>query len=142
MPVEVREFAESTATAEAAAAAVGITPARIVKSLVFATPDGQPLLALVSGANRVDLAKLSAIVGQHVGRADPERVRQVTGFAIGGVPPVGHASPLPVFVDRDLLELDLVWAAAGTPNTVFSIEPTRLVEVTRGQVVDLKLNPG
>lgn len=135
---EVRTFAESTATAEAAASAVGTSVGRIVKSLVFATRDGQSILALVSGANRVDLSLLAASVGQAVVRADADRVREATGFAIGGIPPVGHRSPLPVYVDIDLLQFDQVWAAAGTPNSVFCIDPRRLVEVTRGQVVELK----
>jgi Cys-tRNA(Pro) deacylase len=135
---EVRTFTESTATAEAAAAAVGTSLGRIVKSLVFATPDGEPILALVSGANRVDLPRLGAHVGQPVGRADANRVREATGYAIGGVPPVGHLSPLPVYVDADLLQFEQVWAAAGTPNSVFGIDPRRLVEITGGQVVELK----
>jgi Cys-tRNA(Pro) deacylase len=135
---EVREFSDSTATAEAAARALGTSVERIVKSLVFATRDGQPILALVSGANRVDLQRLASLVGQPVGRANAEQVRQATGFSIGGVPPVGHHSPLPVYVDADLLRFDQVWAAAGTPNTVFAIAPDKLVDVTHGQVVALK----
>ena len=135
---EVREFAESTATADAAAAAVGTSVERIVKSLVFTTRDGRPILALVSGANRVDLARLSSMVGQPVGRANADQVRQATGFSIGGVPPVGHDSRLPVYVDADLLQFDQVWAAAGTPNSVFAIAPDQLVKVCGGQVVSLR----
>jgi Cys-tRNA(Pro) deacylase len=138
VPTEVREFAASTATAQEAASAIGTSVARIVKSLVFATSDGQPILALVSGANRVDLARLSDAVGQPVGRANADQVRQATGFSIGGVPPVGHQAQLPVYVDADLLQFDQVWAAAGTPNSVFSIAPHDLVRVARGQVVALK----
>jgi Cys-tRNA(Pro) deacylase len=135
---EVREFDESTATAEAAAAAIGTSVERIVKSLVFATSHGQPILVLVSGANRVDLSRLSEVVGQPVGRANANQVRQTTGFAIGGVPPVGHAEQLPVYVDADLLQYDQVWAAAGTPNSVFAIAPHDLVRVASGQVLALK----
>jgi Cys-tRNA(Pro) deacylase len=135
---EVREFAESTATAQEAAEAIGTSVERIVKSLVFATSDGRPLLALVSGANRVDLSRLAAVVGQPVGRANASQVRQATGFAIGGVPPVGHDSSLSVYVDADLLQYDQVWAAAGTPNSVFSIAPDDLVRIASGQVVPLK----
>jgi len=138
LSTDVREFSESTATAEAAARALGVGVERIVKSLVFATPDGQPLLALVSGGNRVDLARLSEVVGERVGRANADQVRQETGFSIGGVPPVGHPAPLPVYVDADLLQFDQVWAAAGTPNSVFSIAPHDLVRVAGGQVVALK----
>ena len=135
---EVREFDESTATAEAAAAAIGTSVERIVKSLVFATPDGHPVLTLVSGANRVDLGKLSAAVGHPVARANANQVRQATGFAIGGVPPVGHQEKLPVYVDADLLQYDQVWAAAGTPKSVFAIAPDDLVRVAGGQVLSLK----
>jgi Cys-tRNA(Pro) deacylase len=135
---EVREFGESIATAEAAASAIGTSVERIVKSLVFATPDGQPVLALVSGANRVDVGRLSEVVGQPVGRANASMVRQATGFAIGGVPPVGFDEALPVYVDADLLQYDQVWAAAGTPNSVFAITPNDLVRVANGQVVALR----
>jgi Cys-tRNA(Pro) deacylase len=134
----VREFDESTATAEAAAAAIGTSVERIVKSLVFATSNGQPILVLVSGANRVDLGRLAEVVGQPVGRANANQVRQATGFAIGGVPPVGHAEQLPVYVDADLIQYDQVWAAAGTPNSVFAIAPDDLVRVASGQVRALK----
>jgi Cys-tRNA(Pro) deacylase len=135
---EVREFGESTATAQEAAEAIGTGVERIVKSLVFASSDGRPLLVLVSGANRVDLSRLAAVVGQPVGRANANQVRQATGFAIGGVPPVGHPSTLPVYVDADLLQYDQVWAAAGTPNSVFAIAPNDLVRVADGEVVALK----
>ena len=138
LQVEVREFRDSTATAQEAAEAIGTSVERIVKSLVFATSDGQPLLVLVSGANRVDLGRLSDVVGQPVGRANANQVRQATGFAIGGVPPVGHETQLPVYVDADLLQYDQVWAAAGTPNSVFAITPDDLVRVASGQVVAVK----
>jgi len=132
----VRAFDSSTATAADAAATIGTTVERIVKSLVFAAADG-PVLVLVSGVNRVDTTKLSALLGRPARRADAALVRQATGFAIGGVPPVGHAAPLPVYVDRDLLQYDLVWAAAGTPNAVFPITPGELVRVTGGRVADV-----
>lgn len=135
---EVREFSESTATAQEAAEAIGTSVERIVKSLVFATLDGQPILVLVSGANRVDLSRLAEMLGQPVGRASANQVRQATGFAIGAVPPVGHDSSLPVYVDADLLQYDQVWAAAGTPNSVFAIAPRDLLRVASGQVLALK----
>jgi prolyl-tRNA editing enzyme YbaK/EbsC (Cys-tRNA(Pro) deacylase) len=138
--IDIREFDASTATAADAAAAIGTSVGRIVKSLVFSA-DGRPILVLASGPNRVDLGKLASLVGQPVKRADADQVRQATGFAIGGVPPVGHLQPLPVFVDADLLQYDLVWAAAGTPNTVFAIPPDTLVRASGGQVVDLKVSP-
>jgi len=135
---EILELAESTRTAEEAAAAIGTSVPRIVKSLVFMA-DENPLLALVSGSNRLDTARLGATLGKAIGRADAAGVREATGFAIGGVPPIGHSSPLDVVIDRDLLAYDVVWAAAGTPHAVFSIAPADLVRVTVGQVVDLKV---
>lgn len=134
---EVKELSQSTRTADEAAAAIGTTVPRIVKSLVFLA-DGQPLLALVSGSNRVDTSRLSEALGRKIERADAATVREATGFAIGGVAPVGHPAPLEVVVDRDLLQYDVVWAAAGTPNAVFPIAPPTLVQIAGGQVIDLK----
>jgi len=132
----VREFDASTATAADAASAIGTSLGRIVKSLVFLAGD-QPILVLASGPNRVDIEKIARIVGQPVSRARAELVREVTGFAIGGVPPVGHLQALATYVDRDLLQYDEVWAAAGTPNTVFCIQPRQLVRITDGAVHDV-----
>jgi Cys-tRNA(Pro) deacylase len=134
--VQVREFAESTATAADAAAAVGASVGRIVKSLVFMAGE-QPILALVSGPNRVDVQKLASLAGQPVKRANADQVRELTGFAVGGVPPLGHSQALPTYIDQDLLRYDQVWAAAGTPRTVFPIAPDDLVRVTGGRVVDV-----
>lgn len=133
---EVVEFPEATRTSAEAAAAIGCQVAQIAKSLVFVAGD-RPVLAIASGANRVDTKKLAAVAGGPIRRADPETVRQATGYAIGGVPPVGHATPLPVFVDRDLLRFERIYAAAGTPNAIFPITPADLVRITGGQVVDL-----
>lgn len=140
LPAEIVEFSESTRTAEEAAAAVGSTVGQIVKSLVFLV-DGQPVLALVSGANRLESAKLAAVAGGNVSRADANTVRAATGYSIGGVPPVGHATSLPTYIDRDLLGYETVWAAAGTPNAVFSIVPADLVRITGGAVADLAEAP-
>ena len=139
---EIIEFAESTRTADEAAAAVGTTVGRIVKSLVFTAgnrgEDGdEPILILVSGDNRLDTAKLSAHLERPVRRADADLVRAATGFAIGGVPPLGHTRPLPVYIDQDLMGYDSVYAAAGTPNSVFPIAPADLRRVTGGTVLDL-----
>jgi prolyl-tRNA editing enzyme YbaK/EbsC (Cys-tRNA(Pro) deacylase) len=131
------EFPESTRTAEEAARAVGTTVERIVKSLVFIAGDG-PVLALVSGGNRADLARLSSILGVPVRRADAAEVRATTGFAIGGVAPIGHTSALPVLLDADLLQFDRVYAAAGTPYAVFPIDPATLVRITGARVLDFK----
>ena len=136
--LEIRRFPEGTRTAEDAARAIGCEVGQIVKSLVF-TAGGRPVLALVSGANRLDPAKLAAVAGGPVLKADAETARQATGYAIGGVPPFGHARPLPVFMDRDLERYNLVWAAAGRPDSVFPITPVRLVELAGAQVEELAL---
>lgn len=136
---EIVEFAESTRTAAEAAAAIGTTVERIVKSLVFLAGD-DPVLVLASGVNRVDLRKLSAATGTPVKRADADQARAATGYVIGGTPPVGHPTPLATYVDADLLAYDLVWAAAGTPNAVFAITPDDLVRITGGQVHDLRVD--
>jgi prolyl-tRNA editing enzyme YbaK/EbsC (Cys-tRNA(Pro) deacylase) len=132
----VKDFAESTATAVDAAAAIGTTVGRIVKSLVFMAGD-RAILVLAAGPNRVDVAKVARLVGQPIRRANADQVRQWTGYAIGGVPPIGHAAPLETLVDQDLLDYDIVWAAAGTPNTVFAIDPAELVRITGAHVADV-----
>ncbi len=136
--VQVLEFPQGTRTARDAAAAVGTTLAQIVKSLVFLA-DGRPVLVLASGANRVDTAKLARAAGvQTVQKAGASAVQDATGYAIGGVPPVAHARTLPVFIDRDLMGFDVVYAAAGTPSSVFPIEPRVLQRLTDGVVVELR----
>jgi prolyl-tRNA editing enzyme YbaK/EbsC (Cys-tRNA(Pro) deacylase) len=134
--LSVREFAESTATAADAATAIGTTVGRIVKSLVFMAGE-QPLLVLTSGPNRVDTQRVATLMGQPIARANADQVRQLTGFSVGGVPPVGHSQQLTTYVDRDLLQYDEVWAAAGTPNTVFAISPADLVRISQGHVEDV-----
>jgi len=135
---EVRRFPQGTKTAADAAAAIGCDLGQIVKSLVFSV-DGRPILALTSGVNRADVGRLATLVGgDQVRRATPEEARAATGFAVGGTPPFGHPAPVPVFVDRDLLRYDEVWAAAGTPDSVFPLTPDDLIRLTNGQVADLK----
>ena len=127
LDVTVAEMAESTRTAEDAAAACGCAVAQIVKSLVFRGADsGKPYLMLVSGSNRLNEKDVGAALGERLARPDAAYVREVTGFAIGGIPPLGHATPMQVFIDEDLLAFDMVWAAAGTPRTVFAVDPNRL----------------
>jgi prolyl-tRNA editing enzyme YbaK/EbsC (Cys-tRNA(Pro) deacylase) len=109
-----------------------------VKSLVFVA-GGEPVVALVSGANRLDERRLAAVAGEPVAKADPETARLATGYAIGGVPPFGHATDVPVFMDRDLLGYRVVWAAAGRPDSVFEISPERLRELSDATVLDLKI---
>jgi prolyl-tRNA editing enzyme YbaK/EbsC (Cys-tRNA(Pro) deacylase) len=130
-------FEQTTRTAQDAAAAIGTSVPQIVKSLVFLADD-QPIVVLASGANRVDPHRLGAELDKEIGRADADRVRAATGFAIGGVAPVGYPAPLPVFLDRDLLGYEEVWAAAGTPHAVFPIRPADLLRVTGARVLDLK----
>ena len=135
--VKISEFPQGTRTADDAARAIGTTVGQIVKSLVF-TADGRPVLALASGKNRVDPGKLARAAGAtQIRRADADLVRATTGFAIGGVPPVGHSTPLETFIDEDLLGYDMIYAAAGTPTAIFPITPDDLVRVTGGRVVDL-----
>jgi prolyl-tRNA editing enzyme YbaK/EbsC (Cys-tRNA(Pro) deacylase) len=138
---EVIVLAESARTAAEAAAACGVAVGQIVKSLVFLSGD-EPILVLVSGANQADERRLAALSGQAVRRADADTVRGSTGYAIGGVPPVGHPRPLRVFIDRDLLAYDRLIAAAGTPHAVFPITPADLCRVTGGAVSDLKRDGG
>jgi Cys-tRNA(Pro) deacylase len=143
LAVEIEEFSETTRTAEDAARAIGCAVAQIVKSLLFVV-DGRPVMALVSGPNRLDEKKLAALCGvgkKKVKRAEAGIVRDATGFAIGGVPPFGHASQLTTYIDEDFFQFEVIWAAAGTPNAVFAITPDDLVRVTGGQVADLKVSP-
>jgi prolyl-tRNA editing enzyme YbaK/EbsC (Cys-tRNA(Pro) deacylase) len=138
LSISPRRFPEGTKTAAAAAAAIGVEVGQIVKSLIFAV-DGEVVLAYVSGANQLDEHRLAAAAGGvECARVDADRVREVTGFPIGGVPPFGHATPLRVFIDPDLLAYDEVWAAAGTWDDVFAIAPNDLVRASGGVVTDLK----
>jgi prolyl-tRNA editing enzyme YbaK/EbsC (Cys-tRNA(Pro) deacylase) len=136
---EVREFPSGTRTSAEAAAAVGCEIGQIAKSMVFRAIDSdRPVLVVASGANRVDEEKVAALLGEGIGRADPAFVRERTGFAIGGVPPVGHDAPPLVLIDRDLLAFAEVWAAAGTPNAVFRLDPADLEDLTGGKVAEVK----
>jgi len=136
--LSVRQFPAGTRTAGDAARAVGCDVGQIVKSLVFVAA-GRPVVALVSGANRLDEGRLEAAAGSPVSKADAEIARSATGYAIGGVPPFGHATDVPVFMDRDLLGHPVVWAAAGRPDSVFAIDPGRLRDLSQAKVADLKV---
>jgi len=138
LQIDIRQFGQSTRTAQEAADAIGVSLGQIVKSLVFLADD-QPILVLASGPNRADTAKLTRQAGaREVRRASAEEVQAATGFVIGGVPPLGHPRPLPVYFDRDLLQYDTVWAAAGTPNTVFAVEPRQLAQASGAVIADLR----
>lgn len=135
--VDLQEFPAGTRTAADAAAAIGCSVGQIVKSLVFIADD-RPMLALTSGSNRVDEGKLGAALGATtVRKADAGEVRRATGYAIGGTPPFGHTTDLRVVCDRDLTSFEEIWAAAGTPATVFRISPQALLDVTGARTVDL-----
>ncbi len=140
LDLQIIEFPQTTRSAQEAANAIGCSVAQIVKSLCFVVGE-QPIMVLVSGANQLDerkLAQLHNIGRKQVRRANADMVKAVTGFSIGGVPPFGHASSLPVFVDEDLLQFDVVWAAAGTPFAVFAIAPDELVKASKGTAIHLK----
>jgi prolyl-tRNA editing enzyme YbaK/EbsC (Cys-tRNA(Pro) deacylase) len=138
LDVVPRTFPEGTKTAADAAAAIGCDVAQIVKSLIFGV-DGEVVLAYVSGVNQLDEQKLAlAAGGLKCQRVDADIVREQTGFPIGGVPPIGHTNPLRVFIDPDLLQHDVVWAAAGTWHDVFPLSPGDLQRVSGGRVTDLK----
>lgn len=127
---EPLEMPGDTRTAEQAAAAAGCTLDQIVKSILFAGEFGRLYLFLTAGGNQVDGTRASALAGEVLGRADADQVRRVTGFAIGGVSPVGHLTPLPLWMDPRLLEFSQVWAAAGTPRHIFAIHPAELQRIT------------
>lgn len=138
LPADIHQMADSTRTAPEAAAAVGCDVGAIVKSLVMRGVDtGEPVLVLVAGSNRADLALVSAALGEAIERPDAAYVREVTGYAIGGVPPVGHPTPVRTVLDEDLLHHGAVWAAAGNPNTLFAIDPNALVGATGATVTRL-----
>jgi prolyl-tRNA editing enzyme YbaK/EbsC (Cys-tRNA(Pro) deacylase) len=135
----VQELPASTRTAAEAAAAVGCAVAQIAKSLVFrGTSSATPYLVIASGAHRVNESRLGEWVSEAVEKPDADFVRSVTGFPIGGVPPLGHERPLRAFVDQAFLTFDEIWAAAGTPNAVFRIAPPDLIRVTGAEVVSLE----
>ena len=135
---QVVELPESTRSAAEAAQAIGCRVEQIVKSLVFrGQSTNGPILAIVSGGNRVDEEKLAVLVAEPVAKADAEYVRQRTGYAIGGVPPVGHVESLVCVVDEDLLQYEQIWAAAGTPRAVFQLTPADLQRITDGRVVSV-----
>jgi len=132
---QVQELSETARSAAEAAAAVGCGVGQIAKSLVFkGRQSGRAVLVVASGSNRVDLARVQALLGEPLDRADPDFVREETGFAIGGIPPVGHARPITTVIDEDLLRHERIWAAAGHPNAVFPLTPDELVRLTGGQV--------
>ena len=134
----VVEFPDSTRSSAEAAAAFGCALAQSAKSLVFKAASGRPVLVIASGVNRVDEKKIAEAIGQKIGKADADYVRARTGYAIGGVAPLGHAEPPIVLIDRELLALDQIWAAAGTPHSVFHLTADELIRISGGTVADVK----
>jgi prolyl-tRNA editing enzyme YbaK/EbsC (Cys-tRNA(Pro) deacylase) len=136
---EIKEFSATTRTSAEAAAAIGCTVAQIAKSVVFrAVGLNRAVLVIASGANRVDEKLVAAALGDRIAKADATFVRDKTGFAIGGVAPVGHTEKPVTLIDEDLLQHGEIWAAAGTPNSVFPLTPQALVAMTGGQVIAIK----
>jgi len=136
LAIDIRDMPQSTRTAAEAAAACGTTVAQIVKSLIFRkATSGDPVLLLVSGKNRVDEQAVKAEIGDTLKRMDANEVRELTGFAIGGVAPLGSLNPLETFMDADLLAYETVWAAAGAPHAVFEVAPKALAEATKAKIV-------
>ena len=135
----VLEFDQPTASATQAAEAIGCSIGQIAKSLIFADGEGGPVLVIASGASRVDEAKVSQILGTTIHRADADFVKRATGFSIGGVPPVGHPSQLTVVLDQTLQDFEEIWAAGGTPTSVFCLTPSQLVSITNGSYSDVAL---
>ena len=135
----VIEHAESTRTAQEAADRVSCQLGQIVKSLIFqGKTSGKPILVLTSGANRVDEKRISGYAGEFISRADADFVRTVTGFAIGGVPPIGHTDKMETYLDEDFLSYQTIWAAAGTPNAIFELKTEDLQKMTNGKIVQVK----
>jgi prolyl-tRNA editing enzyme YbaK/EbsC (Cys-tRNA(Pro) deacylase) len=133
------EHAESTRSAKEAAERAGCELGQIVKSMIFKGKDsGKPILVLTSGANRVDEKRISEYAGEAIGRADPDFVRAVTGFAIGGVPPVGHLQKVENYLVEDFLQYETIWAAAGNPNAIFELPTETLQKITYSKVVRVK----
>jgi prolyl-tRNA editing enzyme YbaK/EbsC (Cys-tRNA(Pro) deacylase) len=135
----VVELPDSTRSAEEAAKAIGCLVGQIVKSLIFCTVHTRrPILVLASGPNRVNEKKIAQYVGEDIAKATADFTREVTGFAIGGIPPVGHKQSIPTYIDEDLMNYQEIWAAAGTPHAVFNMHASKLVELTSGEIVSIK----
>lgn len=136
---QVEELPATTRTSADAAQAIGCQVAQIAKSLVFkGKQTQQPILIIASGSNRVNEKKMADLISEPIEKPDADYVRQRTGFVIGGVAPVGHAEPLDIYIDEDLLQFERIWAAAGTPNAIFALTPDELVRMTDGRVVSVK----
>ena len=135
---DIKTFSESTRTSADAAIALGCLLGQIAKSLIFQTEDGEPILIIASGPNRINELKIEKIIGKKISKADAVFVRKHTGYVIGGVPPVGFPVPITTYIDEDLLNFRQIWSAAGDPNSVFPLTPANLIQITRGIIVCVK----
>ncbi|HEY8911223.1 MAG TPA: YbaK/EbsC family protein [Desulfosporosinus sp.] len=139
LELNVMELSDSTRTAQEAATAIGCTISQIAKSLIFKGKTSQkPILILASGTNRVNEKAMKEHLGEKLEKADASFVLEHTGFAIGGIPPIGLKNPITTLIDEDLLQHEEIWAAAGTPNAVFKLTPKNLVAITKGSIVCVK----
>src|SRR4030042_2537748 len=138
-PNEVMELRTSTRTSAEAAQTVGCQVGQIAKSIIFRRKQtDKPILVIASGSNRVNEKRIEELISEPFGKADADYIRKHTGFAIGGVPPIGHLEKLDIFIDEDLLQYEEIWAAAGSPNAVFKLTPSDLIKMTGGRVVSIK----
>lgn len=140
LDVNIQDFDEFTHTAQQAADALKCSVSQIAKSLIFKSDSGKPVLVVASGSNRVDETKIANLLGESIGKADADFVKESTGYTIGGVPPFAFANSITTFIDEDLLKFDTIWAAAGANNSVFALNPSDLVDLTSGQVTDVRLS--
>jgi prolyl-tRNA editing enzyme YbaK/EbsC (Cys-tRNA(Pro) deacylase) len=139
LELRVVELPGSTRTSQEAADTIGCEVSQIAKSIIFRGKESEtPILVIASGENRVSERKLKSIVGEKVEKPDAGFVLEETGYAIGGIPPVGHKNDIVTYIDEDLMDHKVIWAAAGTPNAVFSLTPQELLEITNGEIIDVK----
>ena len=135
--LEVKELSESTRTSKDAAIAIGCKVEQIAKSIAFIS-ESEPILVIASGTNRVNIRKLQNKFNEKVTMMNPSQVKEITGYPIGGVPPIGHKTPMRIIIDEDLLNYGIIWAAAGNPRAVFRLTPQDLIKITSGEVMDVK----
>lgn len=135
---KIHDFDEFTHTAIQAATALNCDVSQIAKSLIFKSDSDQPILVIASGSNRVDTTKIASLLGQSIDKADADFVKEKTGYTIGGVPPFAFPAKIITFIDEDLLKYKTIWAAAGTNNSVFPLTPNDLIEISQGQVADIR----
>lgn len=139
LELRVVELPGSTRTSQEAADTIGCEVSQIAKSIIFRGKESEaPILVIASGENRISERKLKSVVGEKVEKPDAEFVLEETGYVIGGIPPVGHKNDIVTYIDEDLMDHKVIWAAAGTPNAVFSLTPQELLEITNGEIIDVK----